>query len=495
MCRTYAFPFSTYIMIWKTLGTTTAGKLESRSGAAIGPDKEGVSLRIASAVFARLRNEGRRLLVSRLARNAGWMFLGQGLSIVCQALHFLLLARLLGVLEYGIFVGAMAMVMIVAQYCALGSHSIFIRYVSPDHRLYSKYWGNILLTTLNIGGLCTLLVIWVGPALAHSYSRPMLASVAVANCVFAQLTLSAGRVFQAFERMRITALLNLLTNLLRTILAAAMLGLMHRATAVEWAFAAMVVSLIASVVAVAMVTRSFGKPELSLRLARDRAGEGLVFALCYSTGGICNDIDKAMMGHYGMNRVNGIYSMAYRVIDVATMPLYSIQVATFPRFFKKGVASGLESTAAYATQIIKRTAPMGILIAAILYLVAPVIPHLVGNGFAESTAALRWLCLLPFLRSFHVGAGDALAGAGYVPLRLATQLIAAAFNFVTNLYLIPNYGWQGAAWSSLGTDGLLAVLNWAVLLAIRSDKTLFAGAQWRSTPEKGLVEDEYSEAS
>jgi O-antigen/teichoic acid export membrane protein len=99
---------------------------------------------------------------------------------------------------------------------------------------------------------------------------------------------------------------------------------------------------------------------------------------------------------------------------------------------------------------------------------APIIPHLVGNGFGESVVALRWLCLLPFFRSLHISAGDALTGAGYQKFRLSTQTGAAAFNFATNLYLIPRYGWLGAAWASLATDGLLVAGNWAVLLCLRA---------------------------
>ena len=49
-------------------------------------------------------------LRSRLARNAGWMFLGQGVSFAVQACYFILLARLLGADQYGIFVGAAAAV-------------------------------------------------------------------------------------------------------------------------------------------------------------------------------------------------------------------------------------------------------------------------------------------------------------------------------------------------------------------------------------------------
>ncbi len=51
-----------------------------------------------------------QLLRSRLAKNAGWMFLGQGVNFAVQACYFILLARLLGADQYGILVGAAAAV-------------------------------------------------------------------------------------------------------------------------------------------------------------------------------------------------------------------------------------------------------------------------------------------------------------------------------------------------------------------------------------------------
>jgi O-antigen/teichoic acid export membrane protein len=220
-----------------------------------------------------------------------------------------------------------------------------------------------------------------------------------------------------------------------------------------------------------LVTWLYGRPAFSTLLLRQRMGEGFVFALSYSTTGVYNDVDKAMLGHYGMNAANGIYTMAYRVIDVCTMPITAIQGAAFPRFFRKGV-DGARSTAEFAVQIVKRTAPLALLSAVAILLAAPIIPRLLGNAFGESVLALRWLCLLPFFRSFQLSAGDAVTAAGHQKLRLGSQATAAAFNFGINLYLIPHYSWRGAAWSSLATDVMLAVFNWAVLLWLTSENGL-----------------------
>jgi O-antigen/teichoic acid export membrane protein len=48
-------------------------------------------------------------------------------------------------------------------------------------------------------------------------------------------------------------------------------------------------------------------------------------------------------------------------------------------------------------------------------------------------------------------------------LRTAAQVTVALVNLLLNLWWIPVFGWIGAAWSSLASDGLLAVLNTLLL--------------------------------
>src|ERR1700687_2671725 len=74
----------------------------------------------------RVREELQRLQPSTLAQNAGWMVMGQGAGFVLQAGYFVLLARLLGSTEYGIYAGTFALVSIASQYSALGSGTVFL---------------------------------------------------------------------------------------------------------------------------------------------------------------------------------------------------------------------------------------------------------------------------------------------------------------------------------------------------------------------------------
>ena len=395
------------------------------------------------------------------------MFGGQVGSVCVQAAYFVVLARLLGSTQYGILAGATALVSMFTQYSGMGSGFLFLRYVSPDHSKFAEYWGNILLSISLVGGLLIFALHLIGRWAVGEASASVLVLLALGDCLCGQLTAAAAQVFQTFEQMRTTASLNFLTNVMRLALALGIALTMHRATAWTWAVASLGVSLVASLIAVSRVTKLFGFPKFSLKLLFARLGEGAIFAVSGSTTTIYNDVDKVMLGHYGMSAANGVYAMAYRVVNISAMPIGSIHSAAFPRFFREGV-KGVGATKPLAEKLLKRTIILGALASAGMLLCAPLIPRIAGHDFSESVSALRWLCLIPVMRCFHLSAGDALAGAGLQRFRLISQFIAAASNFGMNLYLIPHYSWLGAAWASLITDGSLALMNWTILRTFSS---------------------------
>ncbi len=408
-----------------------------------------------------------------LRRNVGWMFLGQGSGYLLRAIYFVMIARLLGVVQYGLVVGAFALVNIAAQYSRLGTGMTLLRYVSIDRGEFAVYWGNVLLVTVPIGLGLTALLSVLAPHLIAPGSAAIVVFTSIGACVFEQLTISATQVFQAFERMRVTAVLNLLTSLARTITAGAMLLLLHRATAWQWALASMMVSGAATLLAFAAVTREFGAPNFSWRRLRERSLEGVGYSFASSTTSAYDDLDKAMLSHYGMSAQNGIYALAYRIIEMATMPIASVQLAAEPRLFQLG-ARHIRESWQLSLALLKKALLLSAAIAAVLFLGSPLLTPIVGKGFAEAASALRWLCLIPVFRSVHYIAGSVLTTSGLQRYRTATQLAAALMNFAVNLWLIPRYGWHGAAWSSLGTDAALGLMNLGTVLWLVEPQTVTA---------------------
>ena len=416
-----------------------------------------------------LKEKFERLRRSSLLRNSGWALVGLGGNFALQAGSFLLMARMLGVTEYGLFAGAFALVSSVTPYSSLGSQMIFMRHVSLDRKLAQTYWGNTLFVTA-ITSICLVFGLSLaGSKLFGAQTIGLIIVLVVANCFMSQVSANASSVFQTFEQMRAMAWLRGLTNLLRLLALAGLYIAVHHATAFQCALCLLLSSAIAAAVAVVLVQRTIGAASLSLALVRRRFWEGIGFSFAGSTQAVYNDVDKMMLSHYGMNAANGIYSMAYRVVDLATAPVSAIDTACTPRYFSLS-KDGFPAVVRVARKIVPIAALSGLVAAAATLIASPLIVRMVGHDFAASLVAFRWLCCLPGLRGVHQLSGAVLTATGRQNARTAAQLAVALLNFGLNLMWIPSHGWLGAAWASLASDGALMVLNVSLvyLFAIRA---------------------------
>jgi O-antigen/teichoic acid export membrane protein len=301
--------------------------------------------------------------------------------------------------------------------------------------------------------------------------------VSIGNCLCGQFIQCIVQVFQCFQMMRTAAFWSGALNGLRLLAVVSMTTMHHHATANQWAWASALVTTLVAVVGSAAVTAKFGAPALDPALLMGGIGEGALFSVSSSTASAYNDLDKTLLSHYGMNVANGIYTTAYRIVDLATIPVSSVEWVTLPRFFREGT-SGVQRTVQLAQRVLPRSILIGLISGSAAFLCAPLIPRILGQNFAESAIALRWLCLLPAFRAVHLITGAALTGAGYQRYRTTAQAAVVLLNLAVNLAWMPHYGWLGAAWASLISDGVLGVTCWMLMLWIgRRDRARQDGPQ------------------
>ncbi len=234
-----------------------------------------------------------------------------------------------------------------------------MRYVSADHSRCQRLLGQHSDVHIPAGQPACRGIRLAGRWLVGAASVPLLFPIAISDCLFQGLSSCAGQVFQTFEKMKFSAALTLLNSISRCILAVGMLLVLGRASALQWAFGSLAVSFCSACLAFAIVTRFFGLPSFSPSLFIRHSGEGFVYAISGSTTMVYNDIDKVVLSHFGMNRANGIYSMAYRLVNIGTMPISALVGAAFPRFFREG-AKGIAATVPMARALLDRTAVVGI---------------------------------------------------------------------------------------------------------------------------------------
>jgi O-antigen/teichoic acid export membrane protein len=397
-----------------------------------------------------------------------WMIGSQLAMFGLQGIYFVLMGRTLGSLEYGAFIGVVSLVTALGQFSTLGTEMLLLRNLSRDHQTFARTWGMALQITSV--GFCILLA--VALLFAHWILRPELRMlvpwIAVSDAFFGKIVQLVARAFQGAGQMSWTARLNASVNILRACLAAGLFFAVRRfgihPSAYVWAHVYWLAPFCAAILAVVLITWQFGLPQWS-RIRLHDLMDGFSFSLSGSSVSIYNDVDKTFLVSYGQIYAAGIYAAAYRVIDVATAPLYGLYAAATPRFFREG-ANSVSRAAMLARRLLLYTVPYGILCGAGLYLTAGLLPYLFGTSFSGSVIALRWLCLLPLLRVLHYSWGTAITASTSQWNRTATQMGSALLNLLLNFLLIPRWSWQGAAIASLLTDGVLALSSWYVLQRI-----------------------------
>jgi len=409
-------------------------------------------------------------LPGKLGQNTIWALSGYGVRLVIQAVYFVIIARSLGVNQYGGFVAATALSAVISPFVGIGAGNLLVKNVARDQSLFSRYWGNGLLMTLASGVLFVAIVCTLGfEVLPRSTPLLVVALISASDLIFVKLLDMAAWAFQAFEMLAQNAQLNVLVSFTRLAGIAALAGVVSHPTVKMWSVVYLTGSVISGLIGVIWATAKLGAPRLALGKIRAEIVEGFHFSVSLSAQTIYNDIDKTMVARLSTLEAAGIYAAAYRIIDVAFTPVRAVLNAAFPAFFRHG-KDGFQSGLQFGRRLLVRTLPYPLLAFVALMAGASLLPLILGEGFRQATEALRWLAPLPLLKTLHYFVSDALTGSGFQGTRTLAQIGVAVFNVALNFVLIPSYGWRGAAWASIASDGLLAVALWcvaAVLLARR----------------------------
>ncbi len=398
-----------------------------------------------------------------LVRGTAWLLLGRGMSLVLQAAYFVTIARTLGVAKYGEFVSITALMAIVSPFVGLGIEILLLKNVAKNRNLFAAYWGNSLFVTLVTGvGFILLLMLLAPSLLAHSISPLAILLVAVSDLIFGSITNIAGRSFQAIDRLNVSAQIGIFVMFTKVLAAIALLKYFPNPTGLEWVWLYSTSSLLSALFAVILIQRWLGTPTLELGRLKSELGEGVSFSISNSAYTIYSDIDKTMLGKLSTLAATGIYAAAYRLIDVAFIPVISICGAAYADFFRKG-KDGVGAALVFAKPLVAISASYSLLAGLGLFLLSPLVPIVLGDEYIPVVEALRWLSPIPLFRAMQHLGGDILSGSGFQSWRSGMETSIAGFNIALNWWLIPLYSWHGAAWASLMSDGLLTICFWTLV--------------------------------
>ena len=416
--------------------------------------------------LAQIKSKIGSLFRSSLAIDTLWMLLSKLFNVVMQALYFIIVARMLGAEDYGSFIGVTALASIVFPFLSLGSEHILVKYVSIDKAIFNTYWGNSLILLVSNGTALTILLLILSPLIfAQNIAKTTIFLILLADLLCLGILDLGGKALMAVKMIKKTAQLGILNTCGKLIAALSLAVFFDNPDTNSWAYLYLASSLVITVLTLLLVTKLVGYPKPKLSELKSRIGEGIYFSISGSAQNINTNLDKTMLTSLSNATATGIYGSAYRFIDVGNVVLLALFGATYTRFFEHG-ASGIKSALTFAKKLLPLLTIYAI-VSVVGYIVfAPFVPILLGAEFSEAIAALRWLAPLPAIAAFQFLAADTLTGSGHQKSRSIVQVSSAVLNILLNIWLIPIYSWQGAAWATLISDSLRLICLWAIVFVL-----------------------------
>lgn len=400
---------------------------------------------------------------------------GNVARIGVQALYFVLVARALGPAHYGVFASTVAFVALFSAFAGPGTGFLLMQNVARDASAVPLYWGRSLGIVVVTGITLTLVVVALAPVVvADAVPRSLVFVLAATDLMLAPIHHVCTLTFQARERLAVTTLLQVGLAVFRLAAIVMMFALVPAPTASDLGWVYLAATTAAVLTSATFVAREFGAPVWKHRGLADDLRKTLHFSSSSVAQYVTANVDKVLLARLASPEATGVYSVAQRVTEVATMPVIALLAAAMPRLFQQGQA-GAPASFALACRLLPALVAYAAAAGGMLYLAAPWLPLLVGQKFGDSVVVLQMLAAMPLLFGLYALAGDALSGAGRQKLRSVVDIVTAVLNVGLNAVLVPRYSFEGAAAALLLSVGFAATTLWAVGLAVGGRRERAAG--------------------
>lgn len=401
--------------------------------------------------------------------------ISQIIASICGFIWTILIARYLGVSNYGIFGFAVSLTGILAITVDLGISTHIVRHVATDHESAPKYLGNAipLKSIFSIGTLILTLII-----LILMKSNEVVITVTllftIEMIIKSYVNLFNGS-FQAFEQGKYQGIGNTLLNviLLIFILIAIYTDLGLYGISVSYILA----NLIALIYIYYVFNKNIAKPkfELDIGFCKKITMFSIPFAITGFLYMIYYSIDMVMLTNMVGNYATGIYNATYKLISVLTL-FYTVYTAViFPvmsKFYKNDDTMLLISFEKSIKYLMLVIIPLAV---ATVFYSADIIHLIYGHEYDAASSVLSILiwtvCLL-----FISGACNTLLNASHKEVTVTKiYAVAAVFNIVLNIFMIPSLSYNGAAITTVLSDILIVLIQAYVIyrLGQRPNRKLY----------------------
>lgn len=392
-----------------------------------------------------------------ILKNSSYLLLSQFLVKVFAFGYAIFLAGNIGATDFGTYSAALSIFGLMSLFSDLGINRVLTRDIARDESSLSKLFSTSILlrafsAAVSFFGL-TIFFFLTDP----SSLRFSLTSIALLSLVPQSIALSVDAVLIAIKKAPVSALSFFLFNMVNYILGATLIYLGFGV------FGAMAAFLVCQVFYAVFIVTSLGlvkkvefKP-FDLSLAKSILIKSLPYGILSAIGFASFRFDTVILSYTRGGAETGIYSLAYRFLEAATIIPVAFGTILYPLFSEH--SKNKENTVKLFKSSLSFGFVVGILITLVYWTILPVfLNSFFPESFKGAGFALQILSLaIPFI-FMHIPLGQLLLSREILLKQiLLIYSVVFGINLILMLGFIPRFGFIAAAWITVITEIMIFI--------------------------------------
>jgi O-antigen/teichoic acid export membrane protein len=410
-------------------------------------------------------------VIKKIVRNTGFLLLGRIFTKIISLFSVIYIVRYLGDIGYGKYAFAFAFVSFFTIISEFGMHSILVREISRSSAKAPKLLGNGMLISAFFSLIAFLLAILSVNIFNYPEETINVVKIASLGLIFGMLY-PFGVIYETELKMQYSVFFGLVS---RIFLIVSIIFITKYDFGLNWLVFVTVLSDALHYSLSALFSRRLILPNFKFDydICRFLLKEALPLAFASVFLIIYFRIDVFMLSLMKGDGDVGIYSSAYRITESFIFIPSTLMVSTFPLMSKHfSTDSGFLSKTYLKSFKILFTISLPLALG-IMYFSDEIIKLLYADtvqGASVTLSILIWATAVIFI---NYSLGQFLVSTDKQKITTGSTAICAFFNVVLNYFVIPIWGYNGAALATVATEILsLCIMIYYVSLSLSILKIL-----------------------
>lgn len=394
-------------------------------------------------------------MLKTIFRNSSYLLVSQLIVKVFAFAYAIFLAGNIGASDFGTYSAALSIFGLMSLFSDLGINRVLTRDIARDESEYPKLFSTALLLRAFSAAVSFLALTIFFYLSDPSNLRFTLTTIALLSLVPQSVALSVDAILIALKRVSYSALGFFLFNMVSFMIGAILIFLGFGVYGAITAFLIGHIFYAVFFVGLLIYAKKIKFQPFDLNLAKTILIKSLPYGILSAIGFASFRFDTVILSYTRGGVETGIYSLAYRFLEAATIVPVAFGTVLYPVFSEIGKDSQKTGKLFKNTLIYGFSSGVGVMI--VYWTILPLfLDAFFPESFKGSEDALRILALaLPFI-FMHIPLGHLiLSREEFLRRTILVYSSIFAVNLSLMLFYIPQFGFLAASWITVISEAMM----------------------------------------